>query len=383
MVWRPLPLLAILACPAGAPAKAPAPAATHQPGRCVEGKPEPAYPPLRPTQTAQCPYDVHEAYRRILTLLAVKEGRVDIGHAERLFGLPSLYTAYDDPRWASFSILLGGGDGDSQWRGMVVLDESFGPNVETRPLHFRGSMRPARIRPAERGNVRLTINLFPMQPARAWPGCLTLDRFLGRAEAAGWGRAMPNFPTGGGPPSLSLDRGGLSLHPASGFAGDCLTEVTLYQTAKPGIPELTDEESALIRRRSAEEVAAATEAKWLALPADDQDDRDARNARARFMGDWSAEMYLETKRTAGDDAIAAMSPEQLRIFARDAMHGSAWWGTAREICDQAVKEADPPAALARLAAERKLDAATAELIRTFCSIYVEGRRFKHRSLSLP
>jgi hypothetical protein len=361
-------------------AAAPAPAAA---ARCVEGPPEAAYPPLRPTQSARCPYDVHEAYRRLLALLAVKEGRVDIDFAERLFGLPSLYTAYDDPRWASFSVLLAGGEGDAQWRGMVVFDESFGPNVETRPLHFRGSKRPVHIRPGQRGDVRLTVNLFPMQPARAWPGCLTLGRFVERAEAAGWGRAMPNFPTDGGPPSVSFDRGGLSLYPSSGFAGDCLTEVILTQNARPAIPPLTDEESAMIRRRSAEQAAAEIEAKWLALPADDQDDREARNARARFMRDWVAERYQETQRTAGDDAIAAMSPDQLRAFARSAMHGADWWGTAHEICDLAVKEADPPAALARLAAERKLDSATAELFRTYCSIYVEGRRFKHRSLPMP
>jgi hypothetical protein len=376
-------LLALLACPTGVLAKDVAPAAKRQLGRCVEGSPDPAPAPLRPTQTARCPYDVHEVYRRLLRLTASKEGRVDIGYAERLFGLPSLYTAYDDPRSARFSVILAGGEGDAQWRGMVVFDESFGPDVETRPLRFRGSKRPVRIRPGERGYVGLSINLFPLQPAQAWPGCLTLDRFIERAEAAGWARAIPVFATDGGPASLGLDRGGLSLFPGSGYAGDCLTEVTLYQVAKPAIPPIMGEEETLIRRHSADAIAAETEAKWLALPADDQDDRDARNARAKFMRDWVAQIYLETPRNAGDDAIATMTPERLRAFARDAMHGTGWWGTAHEICDLAVKETDPPAALARLAAERRLDAAAAELVRTYCSIYVEGRRFKHPSLPIP
>jgi hypothetical protein len=316
-------------------------------------------------------------YVRLLTLLTVEEGQVDLESTERLFGLPRLHTVYDDPRWTSYSVQVSGGENETQWTGMITFAEGFYPLVDTRPRYFTGSERPVHLRPGERGDIDLSIDLFAVRVGPESPGCLTLDSFVEQAAATGW--KPPDFPVPNahGPPTMSLERGGLSLFPDSGQAGGCLTGLTLNQEPDPPIPPATDEETARIRQQNAELARPEREALWQALPAADEEDRQARNARAKFMTDEFVEDLQEKRQRAGDEAIAAMSPEELREFARTAIHGGQWYA-GRELCDLAIKEANPPAALARLAAERKLDPAAAELLRTHCSIFVEGRRYKHR-----
>jgi hypothetical protein len=166
---------------------------------------------------------------------------------------------------------------------------------------------------------------------------------------------------------------------SSGNAVGCLTEVTLDQEADPPIPPITEAEEEAIRLKSARDMAAHVEAVWLALPAADREDEEARNARAKFMRDWIFSTREGVPPSAGEAAVGSMSVEALRELARDAIRPVTAWAH-RELCDEAVKDTDPPAALARLAAERKLDPATAQLLYSRCSIYVEGRRFKHRNL---
>lgn len=220
--------------------------------RCVEGTPLTSSAPLRPTQTAQCPYDLDDLYRRMVALLTVEEGRIDLESTERLFGLPRLHTAYDDPRWTSYSVQIGGGENDSQWTAIIQFGEGFYPLVDTRPLYFRGSERPVHIRPGERGDIDLSIDVLAVRVGPDSPGCLTLARFVEQAAAAGW--KPPDFPIWNphGPPTLSFERGGLTLFPASGLAGECLTRITLNQAPDPPIAPVTDEELARIRQQNAE-----------------------------------------------------------------------------------------------------------------------------------
>lgn len=232
-------LLAVSAAPAQPPARETAASAS----KCVEGTPEPSSAGnVRPMQTGRCPYDVHGAYARLLALLGVKEGRIDLAYVERLFGLPRLYTAYDDPLVDYHAIFLTGGAADSVWKGVLTFHEGFSP-LQTRPQRSQGSMRPRHVRKGERGDIRLSIQLFPLVPAQPWRGCVTLSEFERRALAAGWSHpeGPPMQTNHGEPPPLILERRGLSLSPWGG-EGACLAGATIHQEADPPIRLITESE---------------------------------------------------------------------------------------------------------------------------------------------
>jgi hypothetical protein len=358
-------------------------------GACAEGAAEPSgYTVLRPTKTAHCPYDLTELRGRILKLIAVKEGALRLATIERLFGLPKLETSFDDPRAAWYNVSLTGGRGPGSWKARLDFRESFYPLVDLRPPRFRAGRRPVPLKKGERGDIYFSISMSPLDDVSESAGCWPAEQLLGAAAKLGWkdetDLGMP--PSHGGPRSLVLRRGMLTLFPNLDEDDDrtsgCVREVRLDQEADPPSIPLTPAEEEILQRRSAAEIASDRERRWLALPAVDEEDSRARNAQAKFMRDALHDFVAREQHEAAEEAIAAMSTEELRQFALQAALGYPWWDT-REICEAAIKEEDPPAALLRIAKEKGLDQARTALARTYCLIHVQGRRYRHLTLPAP
>lgn len=358
------------------------------PQDCVAGPAEPSISEqLRPTPTLSCRYDAAELHRRILRLLRLRRGQLSIETVERLFGLPQLTTAYDDPRSASFHAIVRAAPGSGDWLVVLSFSETFGPDIDSRPLRFRGTLRPVRINRRERGDMRLDLEALaprPLDPAS--PRCLPPDRLRREARLAGWDEPpiLPSIPSHGPPRFyLEMSRDDLQLSSDITDAPPCIGNLLLLQAGNPPVEPVTAEESDAIRRRSAESIGDEMAARIMARPANSDEDRDARRAQARFMRDSSIDIYLDSPRVnRRDRQIEAMSIEQLRDLARRTVGGH-YWGVAREDCEAAIREEDPPAALRRRARERGLSEVEADALGTLCYVFIDGRRYHNRPQPQP
>lgn len=209
-------------------------------GACTEGIAEPAAAAiLRPEQTVQCPYDLNEVRRRILRLLAVEEGALRVEHVERLFGLPSLYRLFDDPRSAWYGVSLTGGGGPGGWKARLDFRENFRPG---RP-RFRGGKRPVRIHKRQRGEIYFSITFDGLDYATGGARCWPAAQLVNAALKLGWqdltgDQTPPTHP--GVPRTMQMERGILTLFPGATWAdleGSCAREVSMMQKGNsPAVP---------------------------------------------------------------------------------------------------------------------------------------------------
>jgi len=365
-----LPLLA--AFWAGAAAEQAPAAPAPRPGGCVEGPAEPSVSPrLRPTQRAICNYEPAEFHRRLFRLLGAREGTLGIEAVERLFGLPRVNTAFDNVRSANYSIILEGA-APARWSALVSLDESFGPDIESRPARFRGTLQPMRINPRERGEISIHVVLLgPTRPGE--PFCLSTAALDGAARRLGWRGGAPTVAMDSGSVTLRLERGdlGLSYSPA-----DCIDSVALDQPGNPPIVPITAAESDALRRQSNTRMADELVERILARRSDGPDAEALRGWARMFFGSMSESMDpLEA-------VIQAMAVEELRRLAYRAIIGH-YWGANREHCIAAIETGDVRAALARAARERGWSLAELRALEAECYIFLDGRSYRYREFRPP
>jgi hypothetical protein len=174
--------------------------------------------------------------------LAVRDGRLGIEEVERIFSLPPVTTSYDNPRSAHYGIILH----SAAWSAGIQVDESYGPDLESRPIRFRGSGRPARINPRERGDIRVFVNLAGPQGMALAPGlaaCVPVTELRDRAVRRGWvvlsrnEPVSPHAPPGWRP--MTLSRGGLRFSTSTQDGQRCFESFTLSQPADPPLEPIT------------------------------------------------------------------------------------------------------------------------------------------------
>jgi hypothetical protein len=243
---RILLILGAAALAASMPARS-EPARAERKAGCAEGAREPAYAPLRPTQTALCSYGAEELNRRLLGLFAFRPSDLKIEAFERLFGLPLLHTAFDDPRVASYTIILAAAPGHGDWKLQLTFQEGFWPMIKTRPIRFRGTKRPVLIDPRRRGDIRVHLLWLAPQPMQAGaPECLPLAALRKAARRQGW-RARSNMiqMSHGLPiPVQDFVRRPITLSTDLGNPVDCINDLALTADANPPSAPITPEERA-------------------------------------------------------------------------------------------------------------------------------------------
>ena len=368
-LFRHLLLTALLA---GAAASSAAVARSADAPVCVMAMPEPSdSPQLRPTPRARCDYDVAELRRRMLRLLDQRAASISIEAVERLFGLPALTTVFDSEQSANYVAELSGPGAKTSWRVRLDFSESFFPMIPGRPKRFRGSLRPTRIKPGERGEVRL--NLMLLGPGSSTPGspdCISAEA-LTRAARPRWKDEVQTLMVMDAGPrqQLALTRGKLEL--STDFTSDTarISELTLDAAADPPVPSITPAEEAQMLLRRAQGNADAVVA-GLA----DAGDPAARRAYGPFYRD--RVVASEGGRPDEIDArIDGLDLAALRALLKRVIIGSPW-GAAREDCDSAIAEDDAPAALLRRARKRGLDPVEIRALESFCTVYLQGRVYR-------
>jgi hypothetical protein len=303
----------------------------------------------------------------LFELIAARRGSLGIEAVERQFGLPTVTTAFDSARTASYSIILEGGE----WSALISLYETFGPDIESRPARFRGTLRPVRINPRERGDLSIGIVLLgQIQPGH--PACLSTAAIEAEARRHGWRDAGQSVAMDSGTVTARLERGGMTL---SYTPSPCLHRVDLDQPGNPPTVSITPAESAALRRQSSERRGDELVEHFLARRSDGED-VGALRAWARAVVGAPPE---------GTDplygAVQAMGIEELRQLAYRAFVGH-YWGTNREHCVAAIATGDVRGALARIARERGWSLAELRALETNCQIFLDGRSYRYRELRL-
>jgi hypothetical protein len=366
-------LAAPLATPAGAETQAlPCAAATSS----IDGLAE-----------VSCDYDGAGLAARVLDLLRLREGHLTIDAAERAFGLPRLGATYADPWSAHYGVLLRPAPGRGDWRLLLNFEESFGPGLPGRRHHLRGTVRPERIDPRVRGDIRLELTFGGERaPAPGAADCLPPARLASEGVRRGW-RQRPPEPvmiSHGGPLwNLVLRRGGLALLTDVTESPPCARQIELSQeTNAPREPNLGRLREAELRRMSVERADRMAAA--IARPGDPEQDPDSLRAYARFVRDGNLR-FDAAEGNPGRDVdreIQAMSEAEVRALASRLANGHPW-GAAREDCEAAIGEEDAPAALERRARRRGLTAPEIAALRVQCLAFLEGRRFRYRAPAPP
>ena len=363
-----LPLAAALTWAGAVAGQTPA-ARTGTAAACAEGTAEPSgSPDVRPTQRAVCDYGAAEFHRRLLRLIAAREGSLDIEAIEREFGLPSVTTAFDSVRTANYSIIVEAAPGQDGWSAMISLDESFGPDIPSRPARFRGTLRPVRINPRERGDISIGIVLLGLtRPGQ--PFCLSSAAIETEAHRLGWRSGGQNIAMDSGTVTARLERGGMAL---SYTPADCVHGIDLDQPGNPRTVPITAAESAALRQRSSERMSDELVERILSRRSDGEDLVALRAwARLRFSTPDGMDPL--------EAAMGAMSVEDLRGLAYRAVVGH-YWGVNREHCLTAIRTGNVHAALARIAQERGWSLAELRALQADCYIFLDGRSYRYREL---
>jgi len=166
------------------------------PTLCRAGSPEQneAFPSLRPTPTATCPYGVDALYQRITRLLDTRRPRGSDDAAE-IFGLPAMSTADDHPYVAHYRTKV---NGEGGW-GMYLFV------VELSPAPFEDDLPPAFIEtgPGKKAHIptrlydwddlSLTYHIIldPGPGDKAAPRCLTMRQLVDHLLVMGWRERLP------------------------------------------------------------------------------------------------------------------------------------------------------------------------------------------------
>lgn len=324
---------------------------------------------VRPTQRAVCNYGAAEFHQRLFRLIAARQGSLGIEAVERQLGLPTVTTAFDNARTANYSIILGTASGADEWSALISVDESFGPDIESRPARFRGTLRPVRINPRERGDLSIGIVLLgPIQPGH--PACLSTAAIEAEARRHGWRDGGQSAAMDSGTVTARLERGGLAL---SYTPSACLHRVDIDQPGNPPIVPITPAESAALSRQSSERMGDELVERILSRRSDGEDLGALRAWARAFLGSRPDGM------DPLDAAVQAMGIEELRQLAYRAVIGH-YWGANREHCVAAIATGDVRGALARIAQERGWSPAELRALETNCHIFLDGRSYRYREL---
>ncbi|MEA3018289.1 MAG: hypothetical protein QOI38_3011 [Sphingomonadales bacterium] len=329
-----------------------------------------------------CDYDGAGLAARVLDLFRLRDGGLTIDAVERAFGVPRLGASYADPWNADYGVLLRPAPGRGDWQVLLNFEESFGPGLPGRRHYLRGTVRPERIDPRLRGEMRLDLMLGGERaPAAGAPECLPPERLAAEGVRREWRRRPPEpvMISHGGPIwNLVLRRGGLAFSTDVTASPPCARQIELTQeTNAPPEPNLGRLRAAELRRISVERADRMAAA--IARPGDPEEDPDALRAYARFVRDG----YLRFDAAEGnpgrdiDREIQAMGEAEARALASRLANGHPW-GVAREDCEAAIGEEDAPAALERRARRRGLGAPEIAALRVQCLAFLEGRRFRYR-----
>lgn len=172
---------------------------------CTEGSPiapDPRLDALRPTRTAQCPYDFPEVVRRITRLSSDRHANDTVENIERAFGIPKMTTSYDDARIADYSTILSGKDG---WRLIVWVREAFYP-LNKGPARFRPGLRPTRLYGPTEATLIVDLNVVTPNAPQDGSTCLPVATIKSAMLNSGWRDATFEGPgpTDGGTRSTVL-----------------------------------------------------------------------------------------------------------------------------------------------------------------------------------
>ena len=152
---------------------------------CRSGPPEPVphfFDAVRPTPTALCDYGLDEVRRRIGRLfIPSKSSKLRVEEIERLFDLPEMTTAYDDPREAEFMMKVSGLGG---WKLTVHVREGFFPTNHGPPRFVPGP-RPGRLDRFENAVSLVSFDLSSPRQDSEKPIC-PIDPFVAAALSSGW-----------------------------------------------------------------------------------------------------------------------------------------------------------------------------------------------------
>jgi len=198
---------------------------------CVEGAPEPVDPhfasQLRPTRTATCAYDFSELVARITKLSFDKHDPDSVETAERAFAMPEMTTSYDDPRRASYSMILSGKDG---WKLSVWVRESFYPLDKGR-AGFVPGLRPKRLFKIKDADLRIDLAVVGSLSAPFVP-CIPVSPFFDASLREGWQdiEMKVSPPTDGGLRTPLFQEGSKRVS-IDGQRGQCAQHIALMQPA--------------------------------------------------------------------------------------------------------------------------------------------------------
>jgi hypothetical protein len=194
-------MLSALGCPSLA-AERSSQAAPERSGSslCVEGAPNPVDPQLarlsnvelRPTRTAQCPYGFDELLHRITALIADKNAIDSVETIEKVFSIPAMTTSVDDPRMASYMMVLSGKGG---WRLLVWVREGFYP-LNAGPARFVPGLRPKRLGKVEDAQLSVNLSVLGNSPTPGSVQCVPTPMLYGALTGAGWVNNSWRLPPG-------------------------------------------------------------------------------------------------------------------------------------------------------------------------------------------
>jgi hypothetical protein len=200
--------------------------ATDDGARCTEGPAQPAaFATMRPNRTAECPYGFDELVQRI-TRLSLTSLPDSVETVERAFGLPEMTTSDDDPRGASYMMILSGKGG---WKLLVWVRESFYP-LDKGPPAFVPGLRPKRLHNVEDADLRVDLDVLGSSPGSAPGQCVPVSPFLDAIVASGWQDIeMQYAPTTDGGPSFPIFGHESKRVTITGTWGYCAQNITLMQ----------------------------------------------------------------------------------------------------------------------------------------------------------
>lgn len=136
--------------------------------------------PVRPTQTARCPYEFGELIERITKLSIDKDAVDSVETAERVFGIPDMTTSQDNPHVSSYQTWLSGKGG---WRFQLWVTEGFYPS-NTGPVRFVPGPHPKRLYGVRDAKLRIILNIVGWTPT---PGqtCMPISHLFNALTKAG------------------------------------------------------------------------------------------------------------------------------------------------------------------------------------------------------
>lgn len=209
---------------------------------CRPGEPEPSTSPsLRSTSTARCPYDLDGLYQRVERVLTRPQGRnYSVTSAALTFGLPTLTSAYDSDRSASYRAEV---TGEGGWAMRLSVEEAAYP-LDGQPAAFVPGPRPQRLMELNKLSVRYDIDITLPEGVTSPDQCLTVAGAVTVLEANGWtdatalanlsvmdgNYASPTFKAAQGGTEIILQMPGLGrLATDADKAAHCLTGITVMQ----------------------------------------------------------------------------------------------------------------------------------------------------------